>query len=70
MPSEGSYHVLQNILTLLRLIQTGKYMTRKDLARELGCHVKTVGRYLDTLSLVGFDFDSAAVDNWALDDWS
>ncbi|MEE8435498.1 MAG: WYL domain-containing protein, partial [bacterium] len=58
MPSQGSYHVLQNILTLLRLIQSGKYMTRKVLARELGCHVKTVGRYLDTLSLVGFDFDS------------
>ena len=58
MPSSNSYRVLEKNLRLLRLIQSGRSLSKRQLAEELDVHQKTLGRYLDTLGLVGFDFDS------------
>lgn len=58
MPRSDSLAVLENILTILRRIQTGHRVTRKALAEELGRSPKTVGRYLETLDRAGFHLET------------
>jgi len=58
MPRSDSLAVLENVLTILRRIQTGLGVTRKALAEELGRSPKTVKRYLETLDRAGFHLDT------------
>lgn len=58
MPKTGVRETLQNVLFILRKVQSGKPVNKKELAVELDRSERQIRRYLEVLTEVGFHFET------------
>ncbi len=58
MPKSGVRETLQNVLLILRKVQSGRPVNKKELAAELDRSERQINRYLATLTEVGFHFET------------
>ncbi|MFC1499966.1 helix-turn-helix transcriptional regulator [Candidatus Zixiibacteriota bacterium] len=58
MPKSGVRETLQNVLWILRKVQSGRPVNKKELAIELDRSERQIRRYLEVLTEVGFHFET------------